>query len=402
MSNVLLTPNIIMKESLVILENMLVAARKVNRAYENQNKPNATFKRGDTVNVRRPNRFTVSSGAALAVQDITEVSVPVVVNKQRHVDFTFPTKDLTLIIEEFSDRYLKPAMAALANQIDFDVLAEANNIYNIVGTAGVTPANFAALASVTRRLNEEAAPVDETRTLIIDPAAEVTLADALKANFNPTGNISGIFEDAQIAKVAGLSVFMDQNVNLHTNGQRGGVPLVNGAPANGSTSLVTDAWTAAAANRLKTGDVFTIANVFAVNPQSRQTTGVLRQFVATADAASDGAGNVTISVSPAMFFSGALQNIDSQPADNAPLTFFGTASQVYTNNLGFHKDAITLVTVPLEMPAGVHFAARETYKGINLRIVRQYTIADDQIPTRIDVLYGTKTIYPELACRLAG
>ena len=240
------------------------------------------------------------------------------------------------------------------------------------------------------------------RTGILDPAAEVTLADAFKAFFNPTSAISDQYQEAMIGRVAGVDWFMDQNVAVHTSGQRGGTPLVNGAPANGATSLVTDGWTAAAANRLKQGDVFTIANVFAVNPQSRVSTGVLRQFVATADVASDGAGNATIPVSPAIYFSGPFQNVDAQPADNAALTFFSSASQVYTNNLTFCQDAFALVSVPLELPNGVHFAARESYKGISMRIVRQYAISTDTIPCRLDILYGVKTLYPELAVRLAG
>jgi hypothetical protein len=406
MPNTLLTPNIITKESLMILENQLVMAKKVNRAYENQKNPNTTFKRGDTINVRKPNRFTVSTGAALDIQDVTETSVAVVVNVQDHVDFNFTTKDLTLTIEEFSERYIHPAMAALANKIDLTTWQLYKDIYNQVGTPGTTPNSFLSVANVNRRLNEEACPKDANRTLVIDPGAEVSLTDAFKALFNPNRAIGDQYEEAKLGRVAGLDIFMDQNVGLHTSGtQDNTTPLVNDTYAAGETTISIDGGDANAT--LKKGDTFTIASVFAVNPQSRQSTGVLRQIVVTADnTASAGGAFTDVAISPAMFASGALQNVTALPADNAVVTLFnpavGGVGQTAVQNLGFHRDAFTLVTVPLELPQGVHFAARESYKGINLRLVRQYRIATDDIPTRIDILYGVKTIYPELACRLAG
>jgi len=408
MTQTLLSPNIITKESLVILENTLVAAKKVNRAYENQNKPNTTFKRGDTINVRKPNRFTVTTAsAALAVQDIAETSVAVVVDHQSHVDFTFPTKDLTLVIEEFSDRYLKPAMAALANSIDYGVLQLYKDVHNQVGAARTTPASFAALAAATRRLNEEAAPVDKLRTGIIDPAAEVTLADAFKLFYNPQSAIGDQYEEAMIGRVAGADWFMDQNVALHTTGSvTNTTPAIDTNVVAGNTYLHMDGLNGATVTALK-GDTFTIAGIYAVNPQNRQSTGVLKQFVVTANTTASGSEfgtivNTGLPYSPAMYDSGALQNVTALPVDGDLVTFFDPGSAVSTQNLVFHRDAFTLVTVPLEMPNGVHFAARESYKGINMRIIRQYLISDDTIPCRIDILWGAKTIYPELACRLAG
>lgn len=398
MSNSLLTPSIIAKEALMMLMNNLVMARRVNRQYKEE-----FVKVGSTVTIRKPVRFTVSSGAALSVQDVTEQSTSITVNQQKHVDFSFSSVDLTLTIEEFSKRYIAPAMVALANDIDLALCTLYRDVYNAVGTVGTTPQTFAALGSASQRLDEEAA-MASNRSMVVNPAANWALADALKGIFNPTGQISGIVQKGKLAELANLTILMDQNVKLHTNGQRGGTPLVNGGSQTGS-SLITDGWTAAAANRVKQGDVFTITSgteVYAVNPQTRQSTGARRQFVITADTSSDGSGNATLPISPPITTSGAYQTVTASPDDNAALTFLGNASAQFPNNLAFTENAFGLVTVPLELPQGVHFAAREEYEGISLRIVRQYDINNDVIPCRVDVLYGTKTLYAEEACRLVG
>jgi len=401
--NTLLTPSLITKEALVILENNLVMAKKVRRDYDKYfGKSLPTVgKIGDTLTIRKPNRFTVRTNSTLSPQNIVEPSTSIVIDKVAGVDFSFTSRELTLNIEEFSERYLKPAMATIANKIDFDLLSLYKDIYNQVGVPRTTPATFAALAATTRRLNEEAAPKDRDRHGIIDPAAEVTLADAFKAFFNPNRAISDQYEDAEIGRVGGIGWSMDQNVNLHTTGTSdNSTPAVLAYVANASTISIDGL---DASVTLKKGDTFTIAGVFAVNPQSRQSTGVLRQIVVTADTTATGGGAMaTLPISPALNATGAFQNVTVLPVDNDLITLFDPSAATSTQNLAFHKDAFALVTVPLELPEGVHFAARDSYKGVNMRIVRQYTITDDAIPTRIDVIYGVKTLYPELAVRLAG
>lgn len=416
--NTLLTPSLITKEALVILENNLVVAKKVRRDFDKYfGKSLPTVgKIGDTLTIRKPNRFTVRTASMdLDAQNIVEKSTSIVVDQIAGVDFSFTTKELTLNIEEFSDRYLKPAMATIANQIDYTLLGLYKDVYNQVGTPRTTPATFAALAGCTRRLNEEAAPLDSDRTGIVDPAAEVALADAFKLFYHPNSAIGKQYEDAEIGRVAGISWNMDQNIRLHTSGSVSNTtPLANLASSTGFRAFVEgDALISidglnGATVTAKKGDTFTIAAVNAVNPQNRQSTGVLKQFVVLADttAASSrfdtGSTPSYLTFAPAIYTTGALQNVDAAPADNAAIVFFDPSTAISTQNLAFHKDAFALVTVPLELPEGVHFAARESHKGINMRIVRQYTIADDSIPTRIDVIYGVKTVYPELAVRLAG
>lgn len=402
MANTILTPTMILREALRILTNELAFTRNVNREYDS-NFAKKGAKIGNTANVRKPNRYVTSKGATLVNQDTTEESVSIVMDQQAHVGVNFTSVDLTLSLDDFSKRILKPAIATIANTVDFEGLSLYKDIYNLVGTPGTTPATAAALLGVGQRMDEEAVPRDGDRFAIVNPAANAALIDGLKTLFNPSGNLSTQFQKGMMGNnVLGFgTIGMDQNVNVHTVGPLGGTPLVNGANQTGST-LATKGWTAAAAARLKKGDVFTLAGVYAVNPQNRQSTGILRQFVVTENFSSAADGTGAVSIYPAIVTSGAKQTVTGSPADNAAITVVGTANANYPMNLGYHKDAFTLVTADLEMPSGVDFSARESYEGISMRIIRQYDINNDKFPCRIDILYGWKTIYPELACRLIG
>jgi len=408
MANAIITPTIYTREAQRILENNLVFTKHVDRRYEDRYAVSGA-KIGATLNIRRPARYTTSSGAALGIQDFTESSVALVVNSQQHVDTNFTSQELTLSLDEFSRRVLKPKMAALANKIDYDGMTLYQAVHNTVGTPGTTPATAAVVLASGRKLNEEAAPMDDERAVIIDSAANASMVDALKGLFQSSDKIADQYESGNMGMALGFKWSIDQNVNVHTVGPLGGTPLINGAGQGTSsgyaatTSLVTDGWTAAAANRLKAGDVFTIANVFAVNPQSRTTTGQLRQFVVTADASSDGSGNLTAVISPAIITGGQFQNVNSVPADNAAITVLGAANTVTPQSMAFHREAFTLATVDLEDVSQYGaWGSRSVYKNISLRVARQYRIGTDDVPCRVDVLYGWKAIYPELACRIAG
>ena len=392
-SDTLLTPSIITQETLVMLENNLVAAGKVNRQFENQ-----FHKIGYTLTIRKPNRFKVSSGPALSIQDISEPSTSITISNQKHVDFQFNAQDLTLTVEEYSERYCKPAAAELANQLDYDVLANFNQVFNQVGTPGTVPAAFSALAAVGQRMDEGAVPQDG-RVMIFNPAAYWSMANALITLF-----VRSVAEPALkgfLANIANFEIYLDQNIQSQTVGAYAGTGVVNGAGQTGS-SLITNGWTANITGLLNVGDVITIANVFAVNPKNRQTTGSLQNFVITTAANTDGFGNSTLQISPAITTTGAYQNVSASPANSAGITVRGTASTGYAQNIGFVRDAFGLVTVPMEIPGGVDFAAREMYKNVSMRIVRAYDVNNDVFPARIDLLYGTATYYPELACRLTN
>ena len=392
-TNSLLTPSIITKETLTILQNNLVAAGKVNRQFENQ-----FVKIGSTLTVRKPNRFKTVKGATLVMQNVTEPWTTITINQQAQVAFQFTSQDLTLVIEEFSERYLKPAAESIASTVDYDVLTLFNQVPNEVGTPGTVPSSFASLAAVGQRMDEGAVPQDG-RVLILNPAAYWGLANGLVGLY-----VKSVAEPAlkgYLANVANFEIYEDQNIQSQTVGAYSGTPVVNGAGQTGST-LVTNGWGTGITGLLTVGDVFTIAGVFAINPQNRQSTGALQNFVVTAAANSDSGGNSTISIYPAITTTGAYQTVSGSPANLASISVKGSASTSYAQNLAFTRDAFGLVTVPMEIPGGVDFAAREMVRNISMRILRVYDVTNDVIPCRLDVLYGVAAFYPELACRLTN
>lgn len=405
-SQVLLTPQIITKESLMILENNLVAASRVNRKFENQ-----FVKIGSSLTIRKPNRFTVASGAGLQVQDIAEPSVSITVDQQKHVDFQFTSQDLTLTVEEFSERYLKPAMATLANDVDATVLAETINFSNHVGAPGTTPSTFSSSVQLVGRRMDDNAAAQDNRTLVLNPNAYWTIANGLVGSFvMPTAKDALV--KGYLATIGNYEVYQDQNVvnltsGIHTttNG------IVTTAGQTGS-NISTAGWaiTNGTSDTFVVGDVVTFANVNAINPQNRQSTGVLKNFVITASTAVAGGGTTTatLQISPSIVTSGPYQNVDAGPGNGAVVSILTrtgrTASSATQDpqNLAFTRDALGLVMVPMEIPQGVDFAARETYRNISMRTIRAYDINNDVFPTRIDILYGTTVYYDELAVRLAG
>jgi hypothetical protein len=406
-ANAFITPSVIAKEALMQLKNNLVLGNLVHREYKKE-----FVKVGDTVSIRKPVKFNVSDGAARVNQDIEEANTSVVINKRKHVSFSVPTQDMTLTIEKFSERYIAPAALALANKIDVDGFALYKDVWNVVGTPGTTPSTFAHVAAAAQRLDEMAVPGD-TRRAVFNPAAGYSLAGGQTALMN-SGMVEGAYRDASIGRIAKFETYSTQNVATHTTGTKAGTPLVNGASQNvtyatakntNQQTLVTDGWTASSAI-LKQGDVFTLANVFAVNPVpgegSKAVMPYLQQFVVKADATADGSGNATLSISPAIVTSGPYQTVSAAPADNAAITVLGTASTGYSQNLTFHKNALALVTVPLEMPESAGFKARENFDGLSIRVIKDYNIDSDVEALRMDVLYGWKTIYADLAARITG
>jgi len=409
MSNSLLTPSIIAAEALRMFENQLGFTRKIDKQYSKEFARTGA-KIGNTITVRKPWRPTVRTGTAIQIQNVSEESVPLVLNNQKGVDFTFSMQDLTLTIDRFAERYIKPAVVAVANQVDIDTQTMAyQNTYNAVGTPGTTPSGSGASGAILtylqaqQKLNELAAPSDGDRSFHINPAAEAQAVAAFSGLFQSSSKIAEQYEKGMMGEGLGGEWYMSQNVQNYTSGQLGGSPAVHNGGQTGS-SLVTNGWTSSAAARVQVGDVFTIAGVHKVNPITKQSTGILQQFVATAVGSSDGSGNMTLSISPPIITSGSTQTVDSSPIDTAALTFAASASTLTANNLLIHKNAFTLGCADLELPEGVHFAARaqDEESGLSIRIVRAYDINSDQIPCRLDILYGSAAFRPEWACRIFG
>lgn len=410
MANALINPTVITKEALMQLKNNLRFGKLAHKEYKNE-----FVKVGNTVNIRKPVKFYTADGATRVNQDVEEANTPIVIDKRKHVSWKFSTQDLTLTIEEYSDRYIKPAMITLAQTVDSSLAGLYPYLWNSVGTPGTTPANYAAVAAASQRATEMAVPTTD-RKAVLNSAAFHTIAATL-TTLNMPQMAMKAWESGEIGNLAGFQTFESVNLKSHTVGPLGGTPLVNGASQNttyalskttNSQSLVTDGWTAAAASRVKAGDVFTIAGVYAVNPVPGEgTTGktvmpYLQQFTVLADGSSDGSGNLTLSIAPAIITSGPYQTVSAAPADNAALTFLGTASTAYPQNMCFHKNALALVTVPLEMPDGVAFKSQQSDEGLSVRIVKDYDITNDEDIIRCDILYGVKAIYPDLGVRLWG
>jgi len=414
MSNTLLTISKITNEALMVLENELTFTSEVDRNYDDQFAV-VGGKIGATVNVRRPGRFIGTTGPALNVEDFNETSVPVTLSTQFHVDTQFTTQDLALSLDMFSDRVLKPAIAAIANKIDRDGLLMAkNNTANIVGTAGTPPTGLITYLTAAAYLDSEGAPRDGRRSCIVEPFTSATIVDSLKGLFVPQEAVSAQYRKGLMGRDSGgMNWKLDQNVVNQTFGSYASATLsCNVTTATGfltsgwaSTSSITIGATSAAAT-LNQGDVIQIAGVYAVNPQNRQPYGSnkLRNFVVTSTTSISSGGTATVTVSPAVITAGQFQNVSVTSSGSQTVTPFNNTGIVSPQNILMHRNAFTLATADLELPEGVHFAGRASDKeiGLSMRVVRQYTINNDSIPTRLDVLYGWAPLYPELACRIAA
>jgi hypothetical protein len=415
MANNLLTISMITNEALMVLENELTFSGQVDRNYDDQFAVTGA-KIGATLNVRRPGRFVGTSGPALNVEDFNETSVPVTLSTQFHVDTQFTSQDLALSLDMFSDRILKPAVAAIANKVDFDGLTMAkNNTANIVGTAGTPPTGLITYLTAGAYLDSEGAPRDGRRSCVIEPFTSATIVDSLKGLFVPSDAISKQYQKGMMGRdSAGVNWYMDQNVVAQTFGSYSTATLAcatttaTGFLTSGWASTSTIALTATTATAgLKQGDVIQIDGVFAVNPQNRQAYGSnkLRNFVVTTAVTVATSGTTSVTVSPAVISAGQFQNVSIPTTSaTAAVTPFNKTGTVSPQNIVMHKNAFCLATADLELPDGVHFAGRASDKelGLSLRVVRQYTINNDSIPTRVDVLYGWAPLYPELACRVAA
>ena len=400
MSNSLLTIDMITRKSLEILENNLVLARNVNRQYDDSFAVEGA-KIGSTLRIRLPDRALVTDGAALQVQSDNEQYTTLTVASQKHIGVNFTSAELTLQLDDFAERVLKPRISQLASSIDADVANAYKTIGNSVGTPGTTPATSLVLLQAQQKLNENAA-VMSPRYATVNPAANAGLVEGMKGLFNPTDTISRQFKNGMMGMgVLGFEeINMSQSIKQFTTGTRAATGATTSAAVTteGATSI---ALTVGSGVTVKAGDVFTIADCYAVNPQTRESTGSLFQFVALADATAVSTA-ITITVAPIYSAGTALATVDALPGNSKAVVFVGAASTQYAQNLVYHKDAITFATADLLLPQGVDMASRAVHNGISLRVVRQYDINNDRMPCRIDVLYGYSTIRPQMACRLWG
>jgi len=389
MANTILTATAVTREALRVLHQKLNFVGSITREYDDSFARQGA-KVGDTLKVRLPNQYVVRSGATLSAQDTTESSVDLKVQTQKGVDLNFTSVDLTLSLDDFSERVIEPAMSVLAATIEADAMNMYKDVYNQVNNQGVA-ATFAKILQGRKILVDNLAPL-ASRTANLNTQDNVDLVDALKGLFNDRATIAKQHREGFMGRTAGFDFMENTLWPSHARSAANGAYLVNGASQTGS-SLTVDT----GANAPAAGDVFTIAGVFRVHPETKQSTGILQQFVVGA-----GATITSWPISPAIVITGALQNVSGAPADNAAITIAGTASTNHGISMAYHKGAFAFATADMVMPRGVDFAAREVFDGVSMRIVRQYDINNDKFPCRLDVLYGFKTLRPQLACRLAN
>jgi hypothetical protein len=419
MANTILNPTIIAKAAVRILDNELVMANRVYRGYEDEfGKKVNGYDVGDTITIRKPNQFTVRSTITASAQDTTEGKLTMVANQVRGVDFTFTSTQLTLNISELAERVIKPAMVQLANAIDVALMAEFFRVHNWVGqpaTGAEAPIDsFAKFARGAERLDQSACPQDD-RSAVLSPESNWALAGSQTALFLQSVG-QPAYRTGEIGTIGGVATYMSQNVPTFTAGTGADAAAqVDGAAQNVTYATVLNSESVPGTQTLNLkgfgasvltipkGTVFTIANVFAINPVTKAVLPFLQHFTVLADANSVvTTGLAAVTISPAIITSGAFQSVSAVPADSAAVTIAGGASVAYRQNMMFHKNAFALAMVPMVKPAGAVDVARETYKGISVRLVPYYDGTNDVSNWRCDVLFAVKTVDPRLAVRITG
>ena len=408
MANTNLTVDQITNHALMVLHQKLNFIGNIRRDYDDSYKTGGA-KGGESIRIRLPNQFTVRTGKSLSTQDVTQRSVTLTTGTQKGVDMTFSMQELTQDINLFSENFIDPAMSVLAANIENDALSMYKTVYTEVVDVGAVETLASVLQSKQRGV-ENLWPTNN-RCLLLHPKASVDLVTELKGLFNPQANLSKNYKEGMIANnfMGYDKVYENSMMPVHTTGSDDGTAdyLLNNGTLTGGTATVatgTGTW--------KAGDIFYINTVTRVHPETKVDTLNHQPFVCTND---EGSSTTSIEFTPEIVTSGGNQNVAAAMADgdafhkvesdNRVTLTSATdiaASADYLISLGFHKDAFAFATADLEKPSGVHFSARKVMDGISMRIIRDYAIATDTMPCRIDILYGYKAIRPDLACRIGS
>jgi hypothetical protein len=397
----------ITREAARVLSNQLVLAKCANRSYDSEFAIKGA-KIGQTLNVRKPVRPTTSQGPVANIQGANETYAPLTFTDPYNVSYAFTSQEMLFSIDDFSNRFIKPAMIALANKIDsVGYAAIMGAIYNQVGTPGTAQTTATARDTVlaaAAKLYDNDAPVDDGMLHCINtPSFNAILSGSNAALFNPQKSVSENYIKGLQGEFGGFTHYLSQNVPSFTLGAYGGTPLSNSATAQTGSSIITDGWTPTT-TVIKAGTVVTFAGVYMVNPQTKLDLGILQQFVVTADVTADGSGNATLAVSPALVTSGGTQNVTNGVANNVAVTVVsGASASTHAYSLAFHRDAIMCANLDLPIPGGVAMAdyVRDPMSGIGVRVVQQYDVRNDQFITRFDTQVAWAPLYEQLACRIA-
>lgn len=415
MANTILTPTQITRKALMVLHQKCNFIGNVNRQYDDRFAQSGA-KIGTSLNVRMPSKYSVRTGATLSAQDHVERSTPLTVNSQYGVDVSFTSVELTMNLDDFSERIIEPAMAQLAAKIESVCMSDAyklvNNYTNGTTNALMTYKYFQqGGANITNNLG----PLSQ-RAAILTPDSKVEFMDAVKGLFHDQKNISGMYREGLMGRTGGFDVYENTLNPSHTTGSLAGSPLTNGAALG--TSTTANAWVsqtviqidgATSTTTLKAGDIITLGTladgVVAVHPESKVSTGKLQTFVVQSDVTLTTAATAyEVTVKPGLMYGtgNAYQNckLTGANTDGLTVTRIGAASSAFGQDLQFHKDAFVFATADLEDVSKYGaWGARQSMDGISMRIAKQYDIANDAFPCRIDILFGFAGLYPELASR---
>jgi len=396
MANTLLTTTSVLRKALMILHQKLNFVGNIHRGYDKKFAVDGA-KIGDTLVIRLPNEYPTGTGPTITDADTTEQSTSITVSTQRWVAPSFLSSELTLSLDDFSERVIEPAMARLAAQVEADALTMSRDIYRQTGTPGTAPSTFLTYATAQAILTDELSPLSK-RCFHVKPMDMAIIVDALKGLFQSSENIASQYREGIMGTAIGGDWYQNTHMVKQTNGNKVASVTVSGAGQTGATLLLGSL---SASDTFKKGQVFTLAGVNRVHPETKVDTGELQQFVVTADATAAGA-TLSIGIAPSIVVSGATQTVTASPANGAAVTFAGGQNAVYGLDLLFYKDAFALATADLIMPKGVDMSGREVMDDISMRLVRQYEVGSDKLRTRLDVLYGFKTIRRQQAVRIAS
>ena len=396
MANTLLTSDVITREAQRILHQKLNFIGRVNRSYDDSFAKSGA-KIGDTLRIRLPTRYSVTDGATIVAQDSVQENTSLVVNNRKHVAMDFSDEELTLDLDNFSQLHLEPAMAVLAANVESDMLQNVyKNVYNQINNVG-SDLTYKLVAQGRQKLVDNLSPMDNTVTACMNTEDTVDLNDAVKGLFNPQTTLSDQYREGMIGRQSGFSFYENTFMPRHATGTDDGTGdyLTNQVAAQTGSNIVVDTGT----GTMTVGDIFTIAGVNRVHPETKVDTGKLQQFVVTAAV---GASATSISFSPEIIATGPRQNVTNGAANNKAVTKIGGASASHDISLGFHRDAFAFATADLVLPSGMDMASRKVQDGLSLRFVRGFDINNSTFVSRFDILYGYKTIRPELAFRWAN
>lgn len=387
------------KRGLRDLLNQLEVGQFFNTEYNKEY--TRDFAVGETVRVKKPQRWTIRDGMTWTQQPIDRKTVDVTVDNIFGVDFAWDSVEQALKLErgeeEIYQQYMATAIAQIRQEIDSRCAQFAYlNTNNVVGQLGTNPTGLDVYHGARVRMVENAAPPGE-KGMIISPAMMASIVVANVAQFNPVNELARAWKEGYYGRAAGFDWYESMSLYSHTAGTWAGTVEMSSGSQSGSSLALT----ATTGDTFKAGDIINIAGVNNVNPKTRRSTGRLKQFKVMADVTA-AASAATISIQPAIVGPGSpYQNVDALPANGADLTLWpGTTSPNGKSGvlgLAIAPDAFALVGVKLQNPKAVEMSsyARDPKTGISIALVQQFDIDDRQLKTRFDVLMGFGALYAD-------